>query len=87
MGLITWLIFGALVGWVASMIMRTNESQGAFANIIVGILGAMIGGFLAQLFGIGDISGFNLGSFIIALGGAILLLAIVNMFRSHSVRD
>jgi uncharacterized membrane protein YeaQ/YmgE (transglycosylase-associated protein family) len=87
MGIIAWIIFGALVGWIASIIMRTNESQGALANIIVGILGAMIGGFLASIFGLGDIDGFNIGSFLIALGGAILLLAIVNMFRSHSVRD
>lgn len=87
MDVLMWILFGALVGWVASIIMRTNESQGALANIGIGIVGAIVGGFLARLFGIGDVDGFNLGSFLIALGGAIVLLAIVRMFTSNAMRD
>ncbi len=87
MDVLMWIIFGALVGWVASIIMRTNESQGALANIAIGIVGAIVGGFLARLFGLGDVNGFNLGSFLIALGGAILLIMIVRMFTSNAMRD
>lgn len=83
MGIILWIIFGALVGWVASIIMRTNEEQGAFANIAVGIIGAMIGGFLSRFLGQEGITGFNLYSFLIALGGAVILLAIFQMFSTH----
>lgn len=84
MGILLWIIFGALVGWIASIIMGTNASQGALANIIIGIVGALIGGFVARALGIGDIDGFNLGSFVIALGGAMLLIAIIRMFRRGS---
>lgn len=85
MGIILWIIFGALVGWIASMIMGTDAEQGGFANIIVGIVGAILGGFLAQVFGFSGVNGFNLGSFIIALIGAVILIAIVKAFsgRSH----
>lgn len=76
MSLILWIIFGALVGWVASLIMRTDEEQGAIANIVIGILGAVVGGFLAEwLIGTG-VTGFNLVSFIVALLGALLLIGI-----------
>ncbi len=82
--LIMWVLFGALAGWIASMIMKTDAEQGALANIVVGILGAFIGGFLSRtLIGI-DASGFNLTSLIVAIIGAVILLAIVRMFRRHS---
>lgn len=76
MGFIAWIILGALAGWIASMIMRTDAEQGAIGNIIVGIVGAVIGGFLMQLFGASGVSGFNLYSLIVAIGGAVVLLAI-----------
>ena len=77
MGILAWIIFGALAGWIASMILKTNEQQGALGNIIVGILGAMIGGFLAGvLFDSPGVTGFNLTSFLIAVVGAIILLMI-----------
>ncbi len=76
MGFIAWIILGALAGWIASMIMRTDAEQGAIGNIIVGIIGAVIGGFLMQLFGASGVSGFNLYSLIVAIGGAVVLLAI-----------
>jgi uncharacterized membrane protein YeaQ/YmgE (transglycosylase-associated protein family) len=73
MGIILWIIFGALAGWIASMIMKTNAQQGALGNIIVGIIGAFVGGFIAQLFGMSGVSGFNLGSLLIAILGAIIV--------------
>ncbi len=77
MNIIVWVIFGALAGWVASMILKTNDQQGAIGNIIVGILGAIIGGYLAGLlFDSPGVTGFNLMSFIIAVAGAVLLLIL-----------
>ena len=85
MNLIIWLIFGAVAGWVASLIMHTNAQQGAVANIVVGILGAFLGGFISRaLGGPGVDAGFNLMSLIIAIIGAVLLIAIMRMFFRHS---
>lgn len=83
MGIILWIIFGALAGWIASFFAGTNEEQGALANIAVGIVGAFIGGFIANLFGLEGITGFNIWSLLIAIGGALLLLFIVSMFRGN----
>jgi len=80
MGIILWIIFGALVGWIASMIMGTNEDQGAILNIVVGIIGALLGGLVANMLGMEGVTGFNLGSFLVALVGAIILLGIVRLF-------
>ncbi len=87
MGIITWIIFGALAGWIASMIAGTNKEQGAIGNIIVGILGAFLGGMIARAAGIGDITGFNLGSFLIALVGAVVLLFIYKAVRGGSTHS
>lgn len=81
MGIILWLVFGALVGWVASLIMKTDAEQGALLNIIVGIVGALLGGWIASMFGIEGVSGFNVYSFIIALVGAVVLIGIVRAIR------
>jgi uncharacterized membrane protein YeaQ/YmgE (transglycosylase-associated protein family) len=81
MGILAWIVFGALVGWIASMIMKKSSQMGAFANIVVGILGAFIGGLIMSLIGGWDITGFNLRSFLVALLGAIILLAIVNVVK------
>jgi uncharacterized membrane protein YeaQ/YmgE (transglycosylase-associated protein family) len=85
MNIILWIVFGAIVGWIASMIAGTNAQQGPIANIVVGIVGAMIGGWVANAFGAAGVTGFNLGSFIVALLGAVVLLFIVRMFtgRTH----
>ncbi|MEA5016829.1 MAG: GlsB/YeaQ/YmgE family stress response membrane protein [Candidatus Limiplasma sp.] len=83
MGLLTWLIFGALAGWIASIIMKKNSSMGAVANIVVGIVGAGIGGFVASLLGLGSVSGFNLYSLLIAIAGACLLLLVINLFTGR----
>lgn len=77
MNIIVWIIFGALAGWIASLIMSTNEEQGAFKNILIGIGGALVGGFLARLFGIGNVDGFDPISLLIAIAGAVIIIAII----------
>jgi uncharacterized membrane protein YeaQ/YmgE (transglycosylase-associated protein family) len=89
MNLILWLIIGGLIGWIASLIMRTDAQQGIFLNIVVGIVGALLAGFLlSPLFGMGTInqSNFSLPALLVSLLGAIILLAIVNLFRRGTVR-
>jgi uncharacterized membrane protein YeaQ/YmgE (transglycosylase-associated protein family) len=84
MGIILWIIFGALVGWIASIIMKTDAQQGALMNIVVGIVGALIGGFIMSFFGSTGVTGFNLYSFFVALLGAIVLIALVRGVRRHA---
>lgn len=84
MTFIVWIIVGGLLGWVASMIMGTNDNQGKLLNIVVGIVGAFLSGLLlAPLFGTGTINqgDFSMSSVLVSLLGAVLLLAIVNFFR------
>lgn len=81
MGIILWIIFGALVGWVASLIMKTDPEQGAMLNIVVGIVGAVLGGWLMSVVGESGVGGFNLYSFLVALLGACVLIAIVKALR------
>jgi len=83
MGIIVWLIMGGVVGWIASMIMGTDARQGIFLNIVVGIVGALIGGWLiGPLLGAGSINdGITVMSFIVSLIGAVALLAILSLFR------
>jgi uncharacterized membrane protein YeaQ/YmgE (transglycosylase-associated protein family) len=85
MGIIIWLIVGGIVGWLASMIMRTDAQQGILLNIVVGIVGAVIGGLI---FGRGNINnaGLSVTTFLVSLVGAVILLAIVNLIRRGSVR-
>jgi len=86
---IIWIILGALIGWIASMIMRTDAQQGTLLNIIVGIIGAFLAGmFLSPLFGVSTINqnNFSIASLLVSLLGAVILLAIVNLFRRGSVR-
>jgi len=86
---IVWLVIGGLIGWVASMIMRTDGQQGVFLNVIVGIVGAALGGwFISPLVGVGTINqgSFSMGALVVSLLGAIVLLAIVNLLRRGSAR-
>lgn len=85
MNLIVWLVVGGIIGWLASIIMRTDAQQGIFLNIIVGIVGAFIGGLIFSGGSINN-AGLNLYSFLVSLLGAVVLLAIVNLFRRGSVR-
>jgi len=89
MNFIIWIVVGGLLGWVASMIMRTDAQQGMFLNVVVGIIGALLGGWLlAPLFGTGTINqnDFSVSSLLVSLLGAVILLAIVNLFRRGSPR-
>lgn len=89
MNFIIWLVVGGLIGWVASMIMKTDGQQGLFLNVIVGIVGAMLGGwFISPLVGAGTINdgSFSVGALGVSLLGAVVLLAIINLFRRGSAR-
>jgi uncharacterized membrane protein YeaQ/YmgE (transglycosylase-associated protein family) len=88
MGFLIWLIVGGIVGWLASMVMKTDGQQGILLNVVVGIVGAFIGGWLiSPLVGTGTINdGISVGSIVVSLVGAVILLAIVNMFRRGRVR-
>jgi len=81
MGIILWIVFGALVGWIASMIMGTNGQQGALINIVVGIVGAVLGGWIMSLVGGSAVTGFDIYSFLVALLGASVLIGLVKMVR------
>ena len=83
--ILIWIVAGAVIGWVASIIMRTNSRQGLIADIIVGIVGAFVGGYLlSPLFNAGTINqgDFSLPALLVSLGGAVILLAISKLFRN-----
>ena len=84
MGILSWIIVGALAGWIASLIMGTNDQQGCLLDIVVGIVGAFIGGFVMSLVGFGTFTGFNLWSIIVAVVGAVILLAIIKAVRGRT---
>jgi uncharacterized membrane protein YeaQ/YmgE (transglycosylase-associated protein family) len=89
MNFLIWIVVGGIIGWLASMLMHTDAEQGPFLNIVVGIIGAVLGGWLiAPLVGAGTINqgDFSLAGLIVSFLGAVILLAIVNLFRRHSVR-
>ena len=89
MGLIVLIIVGGILGWLASMVMRTDGQHGIFLNIVVGIVGALLAGFILNpLIGGGNIMNgdLSISSLLVSFLGAVVLLAIVNMFRRGSVR-
>ena len=89
MNFVIWLVVGSIIGWIASMIMRTNAQQGMILNVVVGIVGSMLGGWLiSPLVGAGTISqnDFSLGGLFVSLVGAVILLAIVNLVRRGKAR-
>lgn len=81
MNILLWIIFGAIAGWLASLLMGTDARMGALANIIVGIVGAVIGGLIMNAFGAPGVTGFNLGSMIVAVLGAVVLIFLVGAVR------
>ena len=76
MGVISWIIVGGIAGWIAGMIMK--KEGGFVKNIITGIIGALVGGFVLNFFGIDGVSGFNLWSILVATLGSVILIAIIN---------
>ena len=89
MNFILWIVIGGVLGWLASLVMRTDAQQGLVLNIVVGIVGALLGGWLlSPLLGAGTInqSDFSLMSLLVSFLGSVILLAIVNLFRRGSVR-
>ena len=82
MGILAWIVLGGLAGWIASIIVKTNEEQGIFLNVIVGIIGALLGGFFIQIVGGDGVNGFNIYSLLVAVFGAVVLLAIVKAMKA-----
>jgi uncharacterized membrane protein YeaQ/YmgE (transglycosylase-associated protein family) len=89
MNFIIWIVIGGLIGWAASIVMKTDAQQGVILNVVVGIVGALVGGWLlSPLFGTGTINqnDFSLASLVVSLLGAIILLAVVNLLRRGAPR-
>jgi len=89
MNFIIWLVLGGIIGWLASILMKTNDQQGIFLNVIVGIIGAMLGGWLiSPMVGVGTINqdNFSLPALLVSFVGAAILLAIVNLIRRGTAR-
>jgi len=89
MNIVIWLIVGGVLGWLASIVMKTNDQQGIILNVIVGVVGALIAGyFLAPMLGSGTINNndFSVSSMLVSLVGAVILLAIVTVGRRSMVR-
>jgi uncharacterized membrane protein YeaQ/YmgE (transglycosylase-associated protein family) len=84
MGWLAWIIVGALAGWLASIVMRTNARQGLLMDIIVGIVGALIGGWVFSLLGISGVTGFNIWSLFVAFIGAVILLGLLRLVTGRS---
>jgi uncharacterized membrane protein YeaQ/YmgE (transglycosylase-associated protein family) len=83
MGWLAWLIVGAVAGWLASMVMSTDRQQGLLMDIVIGILGAMLGGFLFNQFGAAGVTGFNVWSVVVAFVGAVALLAVIRLLNGR----
>lgn len=81
MNFLLWIVFGAIVGWIASMVMKTNDQQGMVMNIVFGIVGAFLGGWLFEMFGAQGVTGFNLYSFVVALVGAVIVIGVAKAVR------
>ncbi len=89
MNMIIWLIMGGIIGWLASIVMKTDANQGILLNIVVGVVGAIVGGwFISPFVGVATINqnNFSLPAMLVSFGGAVILLAIVNLIRRGAVR-
>jgi uncharacterized membrane protein YeaQ/YmgE (transglycosylase-associated protein family) len=85
MGILAWIVFGLLAGWVAKLLVPGSDPQGCIITMVIGVLGAVIGGFIGSWLGFGAVTGFNLKSFLIAVVGAVLLLALYHLLRRRRV--
>ncbi|MBC3805639.1 GlsB/YeaQ/YmgE family stress response membrane protein [Acetobacterium fimetarium] len=81
MGFFSWIILGGLAGWLASIITKNSRDMGLIKNIVVGIIGAMLGGYVFSFFGSVGVTGFNLWSIFVSFVGAVILLVILNLFK------
>lgn len=81
MNFLVWIIFGAIAGWIASIVMGRNKKMGAIANIVVGIIGAFLGGAIMNFFGYQGVTGFDFWSFLVAVIGAVALLFVAGLLR------
>ena len=84
MNWILWIIFGAIAGWLASLLVGKASSQGPLMNIVVGIIGALLGGWLFNQFGASGVTCFNLPSLLVAVVGAVVLLLLVSLFTRRA---
>ena len=84
MGILSWIVLGLVVGFLAKWIMPGPDPGGVFVTILIGVAGALVGGFLGSLIGLGSVSGFDFGSLVIAVGGALLLLWGHRRIRARS---
>lgn len=82
MGIVLWIIFGAIAGWVASVIMKTNSRQGTVKDIVLGVVGAVVGGFLMGLVGQAGVTGFNIYSLVVAVIGAVVVIYIGRIMQN-----
>ena len=81
MGIFSWILLGGIAGWIASMLMHTRGSQGIFLNIVVGIVGAFLGGYIFSFFGGQEVTGFNLYSLAVAIFGSVVFIGLVKILR------
>jgi uncharacterized membrane protein YeaQ/YmgE (transglycosylase-associated protein family) len=81
MGILSWIVMGLIVGWLAKAIMPGRDPGGLIVTMLIGIAGAFIGGFIGSFLGFGPVTGFNLGSIVIATGGAVLLLFVYRKMK------
>ncbi len=82
MGIVLWILFGAAAGWMASVIMKTDSRQGTMKDIVMGVIGAVVGGFLMGLVGQEGVTGFNVYSFAVAVIGATIVIYVGRLMRS-----
>lgn len=82
--LLVWLVLGGISGWIASKLTGNDQKMGVGMNLLVGIVGAFIGGWVAGIFGLGPATGLNLWSFLISIVGSVILLMVVRLFKSKS---
>jgi uncharacterized membrane protein YeaQ/YmgE (transglycosylase-associated protein family) len=82
MGIVLWLIFGAIAGWIASMFMKTDANQGTVMDIVLGMVGALVGGFLMNVIGQSGVTGFNLYSFMVAVAGSVVIIYFGRKLRN-----
>jgi uncharacterized membrane protein YeaQ/YmgE (transglycosylase-associated protein family) len=79
MGIVSWIVLGGIAGWLASIVTKRNDRMGCITNILAGVIGAAVGGWVFSLFGGTGVTGFNLPSLVVAFVGAVIVLAVINL--------